>query len=73
MNIPLLIGKVPLGWTVSLVDNPGFGEAQEHITQIADSSLLTSSAYVYLVETGQLGGTEPRDFYKELHKRDSCI
>ena len=72
VNIPLLTGKVPPGWTVSLVDNPGFGEAQEHITQIADTSLLTSSAYIYLLETGNIGGKETTNFYKELNERDSC-
>ena len=73
VNIPLLKGKVPSGWIVSLVDNPGFGEAQEHIEQIADSSLLISSAYFYLLETGSIGGKEAAGFYNELYRRDSSI
>ena len=68
--IPLLADKVPHGWTVSLVDNPGFGEAKEHVVQLADASLLTSSAYIYLLQTENIGGTEAADFFKELDRLD---
>ena len=51
-NIPILVGSVPDGWTVSLVDNPGFGEAKEHVSRLAGYS----SAYIYLLETGSIGG-----------------
>ena len=70
--VPLLADKVPHGWTVSLVDNPGFGEAKEHVVQLADASLLTSSAYIYLLQTENIGGTEAADFFKELARLDKC-
>ena len=70
VNIPLLAGRVPPGWTVSLVDNPGFGEAKEHVVQLADASLVTSSAYIYLLQTENIGGTEAADFFKELTGKD---
>ena len=73
VNIPLLADKVPPGWTVSLMDNPGFGEAKEHVVQLADASLITSSAYIYLLQTENIGGTEAADFFKELSKNDKCI
>ena len=61
---------MPHGWTVSLVDNPGFGEAKDHVVQLADASLLTSSAYIYLLQTENIGGTEVADFFKELARLD---
>lgn len=70
VNIPLLSGKVHSGWTVSLVDNPGFGEAKEHVVQLADASLITSSAYIYLLQTENIGGTEAAEFFKELIRKD---
>ena len=70
VNIPLLADKVPSGWTVSLVDNPGFGEAKEHVVQLADASLVTSSAYIYLIQTENIGGTEAAHFFKELNQKD---
>lgn len=72
VNIPLLAGRVPSGWTVSLVDNPGFGEAKEHVVQLADASLITSSAYIYLLQTENIGGTEAAEFFKELIAKDKC-
>ena len=70
VNIPLLAGRVPPGWTVSLVDNPGFGEAKEHVGQLDAASLVTSSAYIYLLQTENIGGTEAADFFKELIRKD---
>lgn len=61
---------VPPEWTVSLVDNPGFGEASDWITQVADASLVTSSAYIYLIQAGCIRGTAEADFVTELHKKD---
>ena len=70
VNIPLLSGSVPPGWTVSITDNPGFGEAMEHITQLAEASVVTSSAYIYLMQTENVGGREAADFFKELQRMD---
>ena len=70
MYIPLLAEKVPPGWTLSLADNPGFGEAKEHVTQLADASLITSSAYIYLVQTENIEGKGPADFFKALNEND---
>lgn len=70
-NIPILVGRVPSGWTVSLVDNPGFGEAKEHITRLAKVSMKISSAYIYLLETGSVGGEEAAKFFRKLMKRES--
>lgn len=71
-NIDLLSGAQP-GWTVSLVDNPGFGEANEHISQIAEAAMNSSSVYIYLVETTAIGGDIDKKFFQELQSRDKGI
>lgn len=68
--IPILDEGVPPEWTVSLVDNPGFGEARENITQLADNSMVTSSAYIYLVQAGDEDGTAAANFFKDLQRKD---
>ena len=70
VNIPVLSGSIPPGWTVSIIDNPGFGEAKEHITQLAEASMATSSAYIYLIQTENVGGREAADFFKQLQSMD---
>ena len=70
MNIPLFSGIVPHGWKISIIDNPGFGEANEQITQLAEASLVTSSAYIYLMQTENIGGREAADFFRELKTID---
>lgn len=69
-NIPLLAGRIPSEWTVSLVDNPGFGETKEHITQLANISMKISSAYIYLLETENIGGQEAVKFFRKLVKKE---
>lgn len=73
VNIPLLSGSVPTGMTVSIVDNPGFGEAKEHIQQLAEASMLTSSAYIYLMQAENIGTKETAQFFKDLHQTDKGI
>ena len=68
--MPLLSECIPPGWTVSIIDNPGFGEANEHITQLAEASMVISSAYIYLMQTENVGGREAADFFRELKKID---
>ena len=55
------------------MDNPGFGEAKEHVVQLADASLRTSSAYIYLLQTEHIGGTEAAEFFKELLRKDKSM
>lgn len=73
VNIPLLTGSIPPGWEVSIVDNPGFGEAKEHITQLAEASMVTSSAYIYLMQTEDIGGKDAEHFFKSLQKADEGL
>lgn len=46
-----ILENVPAGWSLVLVDTPGFGEANmESITSLATKLLNTSSAYLYIVD-----------------------
>ena len=68
--MPMLDRGVPLDWKVNLVDNPGFGETRECITHLANASMITSSAYIYLVQMENIDGTEAANFFTELVKID---
>ena len=73
VHLPLLTENVPPGWRVSLVDNPGFADAKEHVSKLAESSIGTSAAYIYLIETQQLMDKEDRDTFTFLAKQDPGI
>ena len=54
-----------------MTDNPGFGEAhQEYITQLAETSLKTSTAYLYVVDVGQLQDKVDAHSFELLHAKD---
>ena len=57
-------------YRVSLVDNPGFGEMNEHITQLADISAKSSSLYVYVTAPGNVTGETDFKFFEKL--ADQC-
>ena len=40
------------------------------MVQLADASLVSSSAYIYLLQTENIGGTEAAEFFKELVTKD---
>ena len=68
----MLDERVPMDWKVSLMDNPGFGETKECITHLADAAMVFSSAYIYLMQPGNVEGTyaEAAKFFTELDKID---
>ena len=56
---------------VYLVDNAGFGEAnQEEITTHAQASMKFSSAYVYIMDYTALADKEDAEVFKIIHKQD---
>ena len=70
MNIPVLDGNIPQGWSVSLVDNPGFGEANKHIEQMAAVSMKSSAAYIYLMETERMDSQKDKESLQAIAMRD---
>ena len=71
-NIPL-IGSAPEGWNVYLVDNPGFGETNESINDLAETAMKSSSAYVYVVQYTQLKDVVDAGAFRLIHKKDSSM
>lgn len=69
VNIPAL-SEAPHGWNVSLTDNPGFGEANEHIAQLASISVHDSSAYVYVTNSQNVGSHTDFKFFQQLAEHD---
>jgi len=55
---------------VSLLDNPGFGENNDHIEQVATSAISSSAAYLFLTTADSIGGTANAEFYQHLKKID---
>ena len=70
VHIPMLDERVPMDWKVNLMDNPGFSETKECIANLADASIVFSSAYIYLMQPGNVEGTEAAKFFTELDKID---
>ena len=64
---------VPPGWSVALVDNPGFGEDNQHIQQLAEVAMKTSSAYLYVVDSDALQDATDAKSFKLLYERDPGI
>ena len=69
VHAPVLSGA-PDGWKVCLVDNAGFGEATEHIAQLASRNMRLSSAYIYLVSADCLHDAVDSESYKTLSIQD---
>ena len=73
VSLPLLTYNVPPGWTVSLIDTPGFGEANEHVQQLAEDSVEVSAAYIYLLQTESIGGIEISEMFQSIAEKDPGI
>ena len=59
------------GWKIVMLDNPGFGEShQEHMTQRTKTTLKTSSAYLVVMDIGQLNDEEDERCLKLIHEGD---
>ena len=65
VNVSIL-SEVSPEYSVSLVDNPGFGEINAHITQLAEDSAKFSSVYVYVTQSGNIAGITDSEFFRKL-------
>ena len=68
VKVPILSG-VNHGYRISLLDNPGFGETNEYITQLADTSAKSSSVYVYVTESANVASITDFKFFENLAQR----
>ena len=63
-----------LGWRISLLDNPGYGEAdQESMMLETETTMKTSSALLYVMDVGQLQDKEDARCLKQLYKADEGL
>lgn len=61
-NVPILSG-VTDPWRIFLVDTPGFGTADEGISQLSKTAMETSQAYVYTMNFKEFDdGSHSRSF-----------
>ena len=71
VHIPLLAAQnIEKGWSLNLVDNPGFGESNEYIQQIADASILISAAYILVTNTDNMDSKATTAFLNKLSEKD---
>lgn len=71
--IPILKGAPP-GWTLALVDTPGFGEANvDHITALTDTLFSTSTAYLYIMDSGSMEDAVDAENIRQLYKHDKGV
>lgn len=71
--IPILEGAPP-NWTLALVDTPGFGEANvEHVTALTDTLFSTSTAYLYILDSGNMGDAVDAENIRQLYKYDNDL
>ena len=68
--IPIL-DQPQSGWTLALLDPPGFGEANvEHVTSHAGMLFSTSTAYLYLMDSSSLEDAVDAENIKQLYHFD---
>ena len=70
-NVPA-IGGIPDPWNVYLVDNPGCGDINEGLRNLAETSTKSSSAYVYIVHYEEILNDDANDveLFKHIHAKD---
>lgn len=73
VHMPILTKNVPPGWRVNLADTPGFGEENEHVQQLAEEAMETSAAYIYLLQTENIGGKAVGETFHSLATKDPGI
>ena len=62
------------GWELSILDNPGYGEAdQEGMMQETETTMKTSSALLYVMDVGQLQDSEDARRLKQLYTADKGL
>lgn len=58
------------GQQVYLVDTPGLGDSKRSITELAEKSVLTSPAYVYIMSYSNLEDERDSNAFKRMYEKD---
>lgn len=72
MNVPLLRDAVNItsGQQVYLVDTPGIGDSNRSIAELAEKSVLTSPAYVYVMNYFSLQDESDSNAFVRMYRKD---
>ena len=62
--------SVVRGQQVYLVDTPGLGDSKRSIAELAEKSVLTSPAYVYVIKYDNLEEKRDSKAFKRMYKKD---
>jgi predicted GTPase len=69
-----ILQEAPEGWNLVLVDTPGFGEANiRHVTARTDTLFSTSTAYLYIIDSGSMGDDVDAKKIKLLYQHDKDL
>lgn len=72
-NVPILAGAQS-GWTITILDNPGFGEShQNHMMERTETTLVVSTAFLYILDAGLLQDEVDSHCLDVIHKSDGGI
>ena len=58
------------GQQVYLVDTPGLGDSKRSIAELAEKSVLTSPAYVYIMSYSNLEDERDSNAFMRMHGKD---
>ena len=62
--------SVVQGQQVYLVDTPGLGDSKRSIAELAEKSVLTSPAYVYIMSYSNLEDERDSNAFMRMHGKD---
>ena len=62
--------SVVRGQQVYLVDTPGLGDSKRSIAELAERSVLTSPAYIYVIKYDNLEEKRDSKTFKRMYKKD---
>lgn len=69
-SIPIIDPPLGTEWKIDLIDNPGFGEAKEGVSDLATTAVTSSSSYVYIMNYKQLGDDEDTKAFRLMAAKD---
>lgn len=72
-SIPIIKEPPGTDWKIYLVDNPGFGDANKGVSDLATTAVTSSSSYVYIMNYKQLGDEEDTKAFKLMAAKDKGI
>jgi len=72
VNVPILrdAASITSGQQVYLVDTPGIGDSNRSIAELAEKTVLTSPAYVYVMNYFSLQDESDSNAFMRMYRKD---